>query len=37
VHAFSYGPLGPGINQRVVNESAAVVFYLSNHRSSKAE
>jgi hypothetical protein len=28
VHAFSYGPSGVGINQRVVNESAAVVSYL---------
>jgi hypothetical protein len=28
VHAFSYGPDGVGINQRVVNESAAVVAYL---------
>lgn len=28
-HAFSYGVSGVGINQRVVNESAAIVVYLA--------
>lgn len=31
VHAFSYAGPDPGINQRTVNESAAVVAYLNDH------
>ena len=31
VHAFSYAGADPGINQRTVNESAAVVAYLNDH------